>query len=172
MTPSAIAARVTYAGSPRSDAGRDRCGVARHGERHGRRYGKRGAHAAGRVAGPERPCRILTQLATRIVEKTSRRASRSAGSGTISTSLSIRGRPDSFEIARANGFHGPYVKLMQAISKHAGARSPEPLPVNAPGAIGAIAIEFGFAVANHTGVSVSWRRSGAHCAYREGSRIR
>src|SRR5262249_8072509 len=45
--------------------------------------------------------------------------------------------PRLFEIARDNGFDGPYVKLMQAIAKSA----EPPTFVNAPGAIGAIASE-------------------------------
>ena len=49
--------------------------------------------------------------------------------------------PRLFEIAARNGYDGPYVKLMQAVAKEAEARYGRSLPVNATGAIGAIASE-------------------------------
>jgi citrate synthase len=49
--------------------------------------------------------------------------------------------PRLFELAAENGFDGPYVKLMQAVSRQAEAASGRRLPINATGAIGAIACE-------------------------------
>jgi len=49
--------------------------------------------------------------------------------------------PRLFEIAAHNGYDGPYVALMQAVAKEAQARYGKSLPVNATGAIGAIASE-------------------------------
>jgi citrate synthase len=49
--------------------------------------------------------------------------------------------PRLFQIAADNGYDGPYVKLMQAVAKQAEARYGKSLPVNATGAIGAIASE-------------------------------
>ncbi len=46
-----------------------------------------------------------------------------------------------FAIARATGFHGPYVELMRLVSRRAGKRAGRPLPINATGAIGAICCE-------------------------------
>jgi len=51
--------------------------------------------------------------------------------------------PRLFEIARENGFDGPHVKLMQLIATRAAEAYREVLPINAPGAIGAIASELG-----------------------------
>ena len=51
--------------------------------------------------------------------------------------------PRLFEIAAEHGFSGPYVALMKAIADQAGARLGKSLPVNATGAIGAIASELG-----------------------------
>ncbi len=48
-----------------------------------------------------------------------------------------------FEIAAANGFAGPYVALMRAVAEHAQRRTGKVLPVNATGAIAAIASELG-----------------------------
>ncbi|NIO42363.1 MAG: citryl-CoA lyase, partial [Burkholderiales bacterium] len=46
-----------------------------------------------------------------------------------------------FNIARATGFNGPYIDLMKRISKRAEKVLQRPLPINATGAIGAIACE-------------------------------
>jgi len=52
--------------------------------------------------------------------------------------------PRLFEIAAENGKSGKYVALMQKIQIEAEARSGKMLPINATGAIGAICCEFGF----------------------------
>jgi citrate synthase len=52
--------------------------------------------------------------------------------------------PRLFAIARETGFHGRYVELMQAIQARAQAASGRVLPMNATGAIGALACELGF----------------------------
>src|SRR5690606_12312461 len=51
--------------------------------------------------------------------------------------------PRLFEIAAENGYSGRYVQLMQLIADEAQAASGKTLPVNATGAIGAIASELG-----------------------------
>jgi citrate synthase len=51
--------------------------------------------------------------------------------------------PKLFEIAAANGFSGKYVALMMAIARHAEQSLGKPLPVNATGAIAAVASELG-----------------------------
>ena len=65
-----------------------------------------------------------------------------------------------FEIARANGFYGPYVKLMRSIAKHAQETYRKTLPLNAPGAIAAIACELGLPWQIVRGVSVVARAIG------------
>lgn len=52
--------------------------------------------------------------------------------------------PRLFEIAAENGMAGRYVELMQKIQVEAEAASGKQLPINATGAIGAICCEFGF----------------------------
>jgi citrate synthase len=49
--------------------------------------------------------------------------------------------PRLFEVAAANGFSGRYVKLIGLVSEEASRAFGRPLPVNATGAIGAIAGE-------------------------------
>jgi citrate synthase len=52
--------------------------------------------------------------------------------------------PVLFAIAERNGFHGRYVALLEAISAQAERRMQRSLPINAPGAIGAVLCELGF----------------------------
>ena len=52
--------------------------------------------------------------------------------------------PRLYELARENGFDGPYLKLMTAVAQQAEALSGKVLPVNATGAIGALCCEMGF----------------------------
>ena len=51
--------------------------------------------------------------------------------------------PALFAIARECGHHGRYVALMEGIAAEAGRRTGKTLPVNATGAIGALACELG-----------------------------
>lgn len=51
--------------------------------------------------------------------------------------------PALFAIARENGFDGPYIALMEAVADEAGRQLGKALPVNATGAIAAIACEMG-----------------------------
>lgn len=55
--------------------------------------------------------------------------------------------PRLFQIAAENGFDGPYVRLMKRVAKEAETDYGKSLPVNATGAIGAIASE----------LKLSWR---------------
>jgi citrate synthase len=48
------------------------------------------------------------------------------------------------ELARENGFDGPYLKLMDAVAAEAGRSSGKVLPMNATGAVGALCCEMGF----------------------------
>ena len=52
--------------------------------------------------------------------------------------------PRLFELAQETGFSGPYVQLVQRISAEAERASGKNLPINATGAIGAICCEMGF----------------------------
>jgi citrate synthase len=68
--------------------------------------------------------------------------------------------PRLFAIARANGFSGRYVELMKLIATHAGQAFERPLPVNATGAIGAIACEMGLPWQACRGIGVMARAVG------------
>src|SRR5215475_4505391 len=68
--------------------------------------------------------------------------------------------PKLFEIAQANEFSGRYVELMQKIARAAEQATGKTLPVNATGAIGAIASELGMPWSIVRGVGVIARAIG------------
>lgn len=68
--------------------------------------------------------------------------------------------PALFAIAREQGFEGPYVALMQAVAEEAGRRLGKSLPVNATGAIAAIACELGLPWEIVRGIGVMARAIG------------
>jgi citrate synthase len=68
--------------------------------------------------------------------------------------------PRLFAIAHANGFSGRYVQLMKLIARHAERAFDRPLPINATGAIGAIACEMGLPWQACRGIGVMARAVG------------
>ncbi len=68
--------------------------------------------------------------------------------------------PALFAIAREQGFDGPYVALMTAVAEEAGRRLGKNLPVNATGAIAAIACELGLPWEIVRGIGVMARAIG------------
>jgi citrate synthase len=141
LTPSAISARLTYLGSPEALQAAVAAGLLGIGDRFG---------------GPaEEVARMLQEaitagggevgdMAVKIVAD-----KRGAGRPIPGVGHPIHRPVDPrtarlFEIAAANGFSGRYVSLMNAVSEEATRVLGRPLPVNATGAIGAIASELGF----------------------------
>ena len=136
MTPSAIVARMTYAGSPEAMQAAIAAGLCGMGST------MVGAmEDAARMlqeAIPDPKARVdIDALARKVIEKYRADDATIRGIGHHFHKPIDPRAPRLFEIARANGFDGPYVKLMQAIAK--GAQT----FVNAPGAIGAISSELG-----------------------------
>ena len=135
MTPSAIAARMTYLGSPEALQAAVAAGVLGMGDRFG---------------GPiEEVARTLQEAvaegreATDIVVAARDRKRPVAGLGhPIHKPIDPR-VPRLFQVAAENGFSGRHVRLMEAVAEEATRVFGRPLPVNAPGAIGAIASELG-----------------------------
>ena len=140
MTPSAIAARLTYFGAPESLQGAVAAGLLGIGDRFGgsveeaARTLQEALAGAGDNADPKR-------LAQEIVAKHKESKRPIAGLGhPIHKPIDPR-TPKLFALAAENGFSGKFVQLMKAISAEASRSYGRELPVNATGAIGAIASE-------------------------------
>lgn len=140
MTPSAIAARLTYFGAPESLQGAVAAGLLGIGDRFGGSVEEaaRTLQEALEGAGPRAD---MASLARQIVSTHKERKRPIAGLGhPIHKPIDPR-TPKLFAIAGDNGFSGRFVELMQAISAEASRSYGRELPVNATGAIGAIASE-------------------------------
>jgi citrate synthase len=140
MTPSAIAARLTYFGAPESLQGAVAAGLLGIGDRFGGSVEDAARTLQEALAGagssPD-----LAGLARNIVATHKERKAPIAGLGhPIHKPIDPR-TPKLFAIAAENGFSGRFVQLMQAISVEASRSYGRELPVNATGAIGAIASE-------------------------------
>ena len=143
MTPSALVARMTYLGAPESlqaavAAGLSGLGTVFVGSIEGAAKMLYEALPAGASPGD------LQKTAGEIVAAFRARKQIVPGLGhPVHKPVDPRA-PKLFEIAERNGLSGNYVKLMQAVSKEAERASGKMLPINATGAIGALACEFGF----------------------------
>jgi citrate synthase len=129
MTPSAIATRMTYLGAPESVQAAVAAGLLGLGGRFG-----------GTV---EDAARMLQEGHTADAIVAAHREARRAIPGLghpIHKPIDPR-VPRLYEVAEANGFSGRYVELMNLVSEQASRALGKPLPVNATGAIGALASE-------------------------------
>lgn len=142
LTPSALAARLTYTGAPEAMQAAVAAGLCCLGS-----VFVGSMETAARVlqeALPDPKAQVdLPALAKAAVAKLRAEKQLVPGIGhTLHKPVDPRA-PRLFEIAAENGYSGPYVKLMQLIAEEAQAVSGKTLPVNATGAIGAIASELG-----------------------------
>ncbi|HWM83949.1 MAG TPA: citryl-CoA lyase [Pseudolabrys sp.] len=143
ITPSAIAARLTYAGAPESlqaavAAGLCGLGTVFVGSMEG------AARMLSEALPYSAPDTELDALAARIVAdyRTARKIIPGLGHP-VHKPIDPR-VPRLFQIAQDNGLSGRYVALMQKIGDEARRVSGKDLPINATGAVGAICCEFGF----------------------------
>src|ERR1700730_4184109 len=140
MTPSAIAARLTYFGAPESLQGAVAAGLLGIGDRFGgsaedaARMLQQGLQNAAPDAG-------LSAIAKQIVGGHREAKRPISGLGPPGHKRVDPRTPKLFALAAENGLSGRYVELMQLIGSEASLTSGRALPVNATGAIGAIASE-------------------------------
>ena len=146
MTPSAIAARLTYFGAPESLQGAVAAGLLGMGDRFGGSAEDAARMLQAALEGAD-PDVDLKAIASSIVSDHKARKQPVAGLGhPIHKPVDPR-TAKLFEVAAANGLSGRYVELMQLVGEEATRVLARELPVNATGAIGAIASELG----------ISWR---------------
>jgi citrate synthase len=155
LTPSAIAARLTYFGSPESLQGAVAAGLLGMGDRFGGPIeqaarmlqeapaeGEPGAAGREIVAAYRARKEIIPGLGHPIHKQVDPRTTRL------------------FELAEENGFSDHHVRLMELIAREATAAYGRDLPINATGAIAAVASEMGFPWRITRGIAVMARAIG------------
>jgi citrate synthase len=142
VTPSAIATRMTYAGAPESMQAAVAAGLLGLGTVFVGTI--EGAAQILSAAIPDPKAKVsLPALADRIVADHRQAKRNIPGIGhPIHKPVDPR-VPRLFSVARANGFAGPYVRLMQLVAAKAEKEFKRELPINATGAVGAICCEIG-----------------------------
>lgn len=140
MTPSAIVARLTHFGAPEAMQAAVAAGLLGMGDRFGGSVEDAARMLQDSLADAEQGA-DLEAVAARIVAEHRERKQVIAGLGhPVHKPIDPR-TPRLFEISAANGLSGRYVALMELVSEAASRAYGKPLPVNATGAIGAIASE-------------------------------
>ena len=142
ITPSSIAARMTYAGAPEAMQAAVGAGLAGLGSVFVGSMETAARMLQEAIPDPKLPVDI-EGTARNIVEQWLSAKKIIPGIGHPYHKPVDPRAPRLFEIAAQNGFNGPYIPLMQAIAREAEKRSGKQLPVNATGAIGAISSELG-----------------------------
>ncbi|MEA2657286.1 MAG: citrate synthase [Chloroflexota bacterium] len=140
MTPSAIAARLTYFGAPESVQGAVAAGLLGIGDRFGGSVEEAARTLQEALAGADEGA-DLNEMARQIVASHKERKRPIAGLGHPIHKPADPRTARLFALAAENGLSGRFVRLMEAISVEAGRAHGRELPVNATGAIGAIASE-------------------------------
>jgi citrate synthase len=159
VTPSAIATRMTYTGAPEAMQAAVAAGLLGLGTVFVGTI--EGAARILSEAIPDPKAKVsLPALADKIVanHRQSRRSIPGIGHP-IHKPVDPR-VPRLFSVARANGFGGPYIKLMQLVAKKAEQAYERNLPINATGAIGAICCELGLPWQVCRGIGVMARAVG------------
>ena len=163
ITPSALAARLTFLGAPeamQAAVGAGLCGL-------GTVFMGSTRDAAAMLLAelPADPAADLNACAARVVATLHAGGKAVPGIGhPVHKPVDPRTRR-LFDVAASNGFAGRYVQLMVAIAAEAERVHRRSLPVNATGAIGAICCELGFTANMCHGIAVMARAIGlvGHC---------
>jgi citrate synthase len=137
MTPSAIAARLTYFGAPESLQAAVAAGLLGMGSRFGGSIEEAARTLQEALAGAA-PGTDPRDLAREIVATYQKTKQPIAGLGHPIHKPADPRTARLFAIAADNGLSGRHIELMQLISEEAGRAYGRDLPVNATGAIGAI----------------------------------
>ena len=140
LTPSAIATRMTYTGAPEAMQAAVAAGLCGLGSVFVGSMETAARMLQEALPDPSRKA-DFDQLARAIVERFHGRKKAVPGIGHHLHKPEDPRAPRLFQIAAENGFDGPYIKLMKRVAKEAEAVYGKSLPINATGAIAAIASE-------------------------------
>lgn len=158
MTPIAIAARMAYLGAPESMNGAVAAGLLGMGTVFAGTMEGSARIMQQALKGVENP--DLKAIAASIVEDFRARKTAIPGIGHTTHKPIDPRTPRLFALAKENGYYGNYCELIQAIAAEAERVSGKSLPVNATGAIGAIASELGFDWRICRGIAIMGRAVG------------
>lgn len=159
MTPSAIAARLTYFGAPESLQGAVAAGLLGLGDRFGGSIEGAARFLQEGLEG-KRKDDDLRPVAREIVAVHKAKKQVIPGLGhPIHKPVDPR-TPRLFAVAAENGLSGRYVELIELVADEAGAALGRELPVNATGAIAALASELGIPWRVTRGLAVMARAIG------------
>ena len=155
MTPSAIAARLTYMGAPEALQGAVAAGILGMGDRFGGPV-----EEVARMLQEAPPGQDRERLATALVA-----GFRAAGRPVPGLGHPVHTAGDPrvtalFRVAEEAGFSGRHVELMKRIGEEARRATAKDLPINATGAIGAIASELEIPWRSVRGLAVMARAIG------------
>jgi citrate synthase len=160
LTPSAIAARLTYLGAPESLQAAVAAGLLGLGGRFGGTVEEAARMLQEGLEGQDAGQDDLRPIAARIVAE-HREARRPIGGLGHPIHKPIDPRvPRLFAVAAENGFAGRHVELVRLVSEEASRALNRTLPVNATGAIGALAGELGIPWQVTRGLAVMGRAIG------------
>ena len=158
MTPTAIATRMTFLGAPEAMQAAVAAGLAGMGNVFVGTIEGSARIMQQALAGVDKP--DLKKVAASIVADFRARKAAIPGIGhPIHKPIDPRS-PRLFQLARDNGYYGSYCELIQLIAAEAERASGKVLPVNATGAIGAIASELGLDWRICRGIAVMGRAVG------------
>jgi citrate synthase len=159
LTPSAIAARMTYTGAPEAMQAAVAAGLCGLGSVFVGSMETAARMLQEAIPGPA-ATPDLDDLAREIVDRFQSRKQAIPGIGHPLHKPVDPRAPRLFQIAAENGFEGQYVRLMQRVAQCAETAYGKSLPVNATGAIGAIASELGLPWRIVRGIGVMARAIG------------
>jgi citrate synthase len=159
MTPSTIAARMTYFGAPEALQAGVAAGILGMGDRFGGSI-EQAARMLQEALAEQPKDADLKAIARQVVAGYKARKQVIGGLGhPIHKPIDPR-TPKLFALAAENGFSGRYARLMELIGAEATTVYGRDLPVNATGAIGAIASELDFHWRICRGIAVMARAIG------------
>jgi len=170
MTPSAIATRMTLAGAPEAMQAAVAAGLCGLGSVFVGSMETAARMLQEALPDPGAPVDIEALAQALVADHRTRKRAVPGIGHRFHKPIDPRA-PKLFEIAAANGFSGKYVALMMATARHAEQSLGKPLPVNATGAIAAVASELGLPWNIVRGIGVMARAIGLVGHVREELRL-
>jgi citrate synthase len=140
MTPSAIAARLTFLGAPESLQGAVAAGLLGLGDRFGGPVDDAARMLQEALAGVPSDADLAPVAAAVVADRLKARRLIAGIGHPVHTEVDPR-VPALFRVAAENGFSGRHVQLMELVAVEMSRATGRRLPINATGAIGAIASE-------------------------------